>query len=162
MKAKTSPFARNRTGWLFLRGRAPLGAAAYFRSSCCRLCESRASAPPVGGLRRAPAQAAVARVLPPLREHEGVDLERGRDGLHLDPGLLTQPDRGELKLVAVAWTLQQYVALLPHFVQLQVLFRTMRSCVISPVCNSPALRPSQDYDFGRRWRSLPPNDAKCK
>jgi hypothetical protein len=31
-----------------------------------------------------------------------MNLERRRDGLHLNPGLLTQADGGELKLVGVA------------------------------------------------------------
>ena len=47
-------------------------------------------------------QPALARVLPPLREHERVDRERGRDRLHVNAGFLTQPDGGELELIAVA------------------------------------------------------------
>src|SRR3954453_15807039 len=46
-------------------------------------------------------QAAVLHVLPPLRDHEGMNLERGSDGLHLNPGLLTQVNGGELKLVGI-------------------------------------------------------------
>ena len=47
-------------------------------------------------------QAPLARVLPPLREHERVDRERGRDRLNVNAGFLTQPDGGELELIAVA------------------------------------------------------------
>jgi hypothetical protein len=58
--------------------------------------------------RRATAQPFVLHALPPLGEHEGMNLECGRDGLHGNPGLLTQTYRSELKLVAVAvdfpWT----------------------------------------------------------
>ena len=53
------------------------------------------------GLPRLPAQPAVTRVLPPLGQHEGVDLERRGDGLDLDPPLLTQANRGQFELVAV-------------------------------------------------------------
>jgi len=54
------------------------------------------------------AESTVFQVLPPLREHEGVNLECGGDGLHLNPRLLTQANGCELKLVAVSvdlpWT----------------------------------------------------------
>jgi hypothetical protein len=54
------------------------------------------------------AKATVLHVLPPFGQHEGMDLERGSDGLHLHARLLTQANGGELKLVAVAvnlpWT----------------------------------------------------------
>jgi hypothetical protein len=53
-------------------------------------------------LLRPSSQAAFLRVLSPLREHERMNLERRRDGLHLNPRLLTQAHRSELKLVAVA------------------------------------------------------------
>ena len=67
---------------------------------------------PDGSRRRcwstAPPQDSVARILPPLRQHERVDLERRGNGLHLHPRLLTEPDRGQLELVGVAtnraWT----------------------------------------------------------
>jgi len=39
--------------------------------------------------RRSPAQPTVARVLPPLRKHERVDLQRQRDSLHLQSLQLT-------------------------------------------------------------------------
>ena len=47
-------------------------------------------------------QAPLARVLLPLREHERVDRERGRDRLHLNPRLLTQADGRQLELVTIA------------------------------------------------------------
>ena len=47
------------------------------------------------------AQPALCHVLPPLRKHEGMNLQGGSNGLHLNPRLLTQANRGELKLVAV-------------------------------------------------------------
>src|SRR5258705_929796 len=47
-------------------------------------------------------QPTLLRILPPLREHERMDLKRGSDGLHLNPGLVTQANGGELKLVGVA------------------------------------------------------------
>jgi hypothetical protein len=52
-------------------------------------------------LLRPSSQAAFLRVLSPLREHERMNLERRRDGLHLNPRLLTQANSGELKLVTV-------------------------------------------------------------
>ena len=51
--------------------------------------------------RRPPADEALPHILPPLRQHERMDLQRSGDGLHLQPRLLTEPDRRELKLVAV-------------------------------------------------------------
>jgi hypothetical protein len=47
------------------------------------------------------AQATGFGLLPPLGQHEGMNLERGSDSLHLNPRLLTQANGGELKLVAV-------------------------------------------------------------
>ena len=41
------------------------------------------------GFREASSQAPLARLLPPLGEHEGVDRERTRHRLHLHPWLLT-------------------------------------------------------------------------
>jgi len=52
--------------------------------------------------RRRTAEPALAGVLPPLREHEGVDRERRGNRLHLDPRLLTQPDGCAFELMAVA------------------------------------------------------------
>jgi hypothetical protein len=37
---------------------------------------------------------AVAHILPPLGQHEGMDLQRRCDGLHLQARLLTEPDGG--------------------------------------------------------------------
>jgi hypothetical protein len=51
--------------------------------------------------RGTPAQSTSFGLLPPLGQHEGMNLQRGRDGLDLNARLLTQPNRGELKLVAV-------------------------------------------------------------
>jgi hypothetical protein len=42
-----------------------------------------------GRFRRATAQASVLHILPPLGEHEWMNLECGGDGLYLNPGLLT-------------------------------------------------------------------------
>ena len=53
------------------------------------------------GLRQAPAQSAVADVLPPLRQHERLNVERGGDSLHLQVRLVTQPHRRELEVPAV-------------------------------------------------------------
>ena len=50
---------------------------------------------------RTPSQDSVARILPPLGQHEGMNLQRTSDGLHLHPRLLTQSHRGQLELVAV-------------------------------------------------------------
>jgi hypothetical protein len=50
----------------------------------------------------ASSQGADADILPPLRQHEGMDLECCRHGLHLNPGLLTQANGGQLELVRVA------------------------------------------------------------
>ena len=102
MKAKRSLFERPRTGWLFLEevmfllelrvlafeGLQLRDLAGRSRWRCLRDC-------PLGG---DPSFAS----LPPLREHEGMDLQRRGDGLHLNPGLLTQANSGELQLVAVA------------------------------------------------------------
>ena len=56
-----------------------------------------------GGRRRVSpsAEDPVARILPPLGQHEGMDLQRIGDRLHLHPGLPTQSDRRQLELVAV-------------------------------------------------------------
>jgi len=49
-----------------------------------------------------PSEPTVFHILPPFRKHEGMNLERRRDGLHLNSGLLAQANGGELKLVGVA------------------------------------------------------------
>jgi hypothetical protein len=41
------------------------------------------------GVEQSPAQPTVLHILTPLRQHEGMNLKRRRDGLHLNPGLLT-------------------------------------------------------------------------
>jgi len=46
-------------------------------------------------------QPSVLRVLPPLGQHEGMDLQCSRDGLHLNPRLLTKANSGEFELVGV-------------------------------------------------------------
>lgn len=46
-------------------------------------------------------QPALARFLAPLREHEGVERERARDRLDSNAGFLTQPNGGELEVIAV-------------------------------------------------------------
>src|SRR3990172_7887177 len=79
MNAKLAGFERSRTGWLFLGARAPPGAA-------------RAPAPP---------QPPVTHLLPPLRQHERVDVQRRRHRLHLEPRLLAQPYCRHLELPAV-------------------------------------------------------------
>jgi hypothetical protein len=50
--------------------------------------------------RSSPAESAVPQILSPLRQHERVDLQRSGDPLHLHPGVLTQANGRELKLVA--------------------------------------------------------------
>ena len=52
-------------------------------------------------LHRPSADDPVADVLPPLRQHEGMDLQRGRDRLDLHAGLMTETNRRLLKLVGV-------------------------------------------------------------
>ena len=52
-------------------------------------------------LRQAPAQRTVADILPPLRQQERVNVERGRDRLHLEIGLLTETHGRELEVAAV-------------------------------------------------------------
>ena len=48
-----------------------------------------------------PSDQSVAHVLPPLGQHERMDLQHSGDGLHLNPRLLTQSHRGQLELVTV-------------------------------------------------------------
>src|SRR5207247_11413243 len=48
-----------------------------------------------------PPQPPLAHRLPPPREHERVNVERGGDRLHLHPALSTQPHGGELELRTV-------------------------------------------------------------
>ena len=50
---------------------------------------------------RTSSQNAVARILPPFGQHEGMDLQRTSDRLHLHPRLLTQSHRRQLEFVAV-------------------------------------------------------------
>ena len=52
-------------------------------------------------LRGAASQSAIARVLAPLGQHERVDLQCSSDRVDLQSRLLTEPDGGQLKLVAV-------------------------------------------------------------
>ncbi len=60
------------------------------------------------GFAEPPAEGALPHVLPPFREHERVDLERGGDALHLEPGLMTEANGRQLELGAIApnlsWT----------------------------------------------------------
>ena len=52
-------------------------------------------------VRRSAAQSTVLHVLPPLGQHEGMNLERGPNGLYLHPRRLTESYRRQLRLVAV-------------------------------------------------------------
>ncbi len=52
-------------------------------------------------VRGSTAEPAITRVLPPLRQHKGMNLQRGGHRLHLQSRLLTEPDGGEFELVAV-------------------------------------------------------------
>lgn len=52
-------------------------------------------------LRGTTADEAFAHILSPLGQHEGMDLQRCRDSLDLQPRLLTEPHRRQLKLVTV-------------------------------------------------------------
>ena len=54
-----------------------------------------------GRLRQLSSQSPVAIILPPLRQHEGMDLQRGGHRLDLSIRMLTQPDCRALKLGAV-------------------------------------------------------------
>src|SRR5881397_1292815 len=49
----------------------------------------------------ATAQAAIPEIFPPLRQHERVNLERSRHGLHLQPRLLAQSYRRDFELRTV-------------------------------------------------------------
>jgi hypothetical protein len=53
-------------------------------------------------LGRAASQSAIAGILPPLREHEGMDRERRGHRLHLHPRLLTQADGRELERITTS------------------------------------------------------------
>ena len=52
-------------------------------------------------LRSTAADEAFPHILPPLGQHEGMDLQRRRNGLDLQARLLTEPHRRQFKLVAV-------------------------------------------------------------
>jgi hypothetical protein len=52
-------------------------------------------------LRGATADEPFPHILPPLGQHEGMDLQRGSDRLDLQSRLLTVSDRRQLELIAV-------------------------------------------------------------
>lgn len=55
-----------------------------------------------GGGPSSPSQQAIAYILSPLRQHERVNLQRGRHTLYLNSWLPAETNSGQLELVSVA------------------------------------------------------------
>ena len=99
MKANVSPVERNRTEWLFLEVvlLLQLGIPLLERLQLRDLTRWTGWR----RLDRPPADDPVANVLPPLRQHERMNFQRGCYRLDLHTGLMTETNRRLLKLVRV-------------------------------------------------------------
>ncbi len=94
------PFRAEQNRMAFFKRACSSLSSAYSRSSCCSFASSRAG-PADGAFGARPRSRPVPHVLPPLRQHERMNRQRGGDRLHLDPRLLTQSHGRELELLAV-------------------------------------------------------------